>query len=281
MKKSVYALFLLIVVCAFCLVGCSKNEVPSQIYEKNAFRILRQVDSNGKINLSYIFPVNSEKLEQLQFDETDVKIYKFYLSTYVSALADKYREMAGEGTKISKCVYYTDVDGVGFILEFDDLQAQKDFFKVDDEQQSDLNTQTSGFFIKKVEMKTNFPISSAEAAENLKQVCRLAMNTWSEQNQIDKQKIESFSSCLEESLFIYDTASPTNSLKSNVMYEGNGLKHNLFIKSQEEISQNAQIEFFITYPNTAIWYLSALILVPLGMLLTFLLEKRKVSKSHP
>ncbi len=280
MKKYVYALFLCLVCCVFCLSGCGQASVPGEIFEKNAFRILRQVDGEGKITLSYIFPVNSEKLEKLDFDETDVKIYKFYLSNFVSTLAEKYKENANDGTKISRCVYYTDVDGVGFSIEFASLQAQKDFFKVDENEQTDLNTKTSGFFIKKVKINTAFPISSKQSAENIKDVCKLAIQTWTGQNQIEKEKSAAFAAILDESLFIYDTASANNTLKSEVMYEGKGLKHNVFIKSQDQMGDNCEIEYFVTYPNTPIWYLAALLLVPIGMAAAYFYLKNKKLKKN-
>ncbi len=273
MKKSVYALFLLLV-CLFSLGGCSNESEISNLYEPNAFRIIRQTDSSGKIALTYIFPVNSAILEEKGFDESEIKTYRFYLSVYVNALAQQNRQKATDGVQVTGCVYYTDVDGLGFSIIFDDLESQKTFFGVEDSaDSSSSSTKQSGFFFKKVKLQTNFPVSSVDSAENLMSICVMATTSWCTANNIEN--LEEILEIFDSSLFIYDFATTYNELKSDLMYDDDNFHHNVFIKTVDDIQQDATITFWTIYPNTPIWYITAVVTVILGMIIAYLILRRR------
>ncbi len=274
MKKSLCTLFL-VLICIISLSGCSVTQINPQIFETNAIRILRQTDNDNKITLSYVFPMNSNEIKNIGFSETDVLTYKFYLSTYVNTLASNNRKKAVEGVYVSNCVYYSDIDGVGFSIVFDDLDAQKEFFGVEEDKNDNIQQNFSGFFIKKLEFSTKFPISSAENAEQVKLVCSMATVSWCVQNNISQEKRNALEKILNETIFIYDTTTPSNSLKSENMYEANGLYHNVFIKNINDLKENNEIKFYISYPNVAVWYLCALIVVILGMIVAYILLSNK------
>ena len=75
MKKSIYTLFLLV---CFVLtsVSFSSNvlaDVEDEVYfQHNAIRVARSVDE--KITLSYILPVNSVKMRELNFGEDEISV---------------------------------------------------------------------------------------------------------------------------------------------------------------------------------------------------------------
>lgn len=259
--------------CILSFVGCAPANIDSRILEPNAFRILRQVDNDEKITLSYVFPVNSDRILELGFSDVDVKTYRFYLSTYVNTLASNNREKAGDGVRVSNCVYYADVDGVGFSIEFENLDAQKKFFGIQDDENSNIDREFSGFFMKKLKMSSNFPVSSVASATQIKLVCSMATVSWCSQNNISQEKREKLEKILDDSIFIYDSASTSNTLKSEVMYEGNGLFHNVFIKSMDEIENDNKITFYYSYPNAGVWYLFALGGVVLGMIIAYFVLK--------
>ncbi len=274
MKKSILSLFL-IFICLFVCVGCNESTSQVDVYQTNAFRIIRQADSDGKIVVSYTFPVNSALFENLGVTESEIKTYKFYLATYINALAQQNRDKAGDGVQVSGCLYFTDVDALGFSITFDSIDAQKEFFDVSDEDSSDSDTSISGFFVKKMEMTISFPISTT-AAENLKLICSMAIQAWCANAE---RESEEFLEILESSNFIYDYASTSSSLKSEVMYDDDDFHHNVFIKSLAEIEENSTITFYVSYINTPIWYLSALVVVIAGMLIAYFVMKNRKQKS--
>ena len=268
MKKSIYTLFLLLV-CLLSFGGCGQSSKVdnSLIFETNAFRIVRQATNDGKIALSYIFPLNSSYLSSLGFEEDEIKTYRFYLTTYVNALAQSNREKETEGTAVGVCSYYTDVDGIGFSIQFENLEAQKKFFGVEDDEQagSSSGRKTSGFFIKKLEMTTTFPVSSSKSAGDLKMICSMAISSWCNNSNIsDIQKKEILKS-LDETVYIYDFATQEKGLKSELMYQDEYFYHNFFVKTLEDIEQDNNIVFWITYANRPVWYAFALLLVLFGV----------------
>ena len=268
MKKSIYTLFLLLV-CLLSFGGCGQSSKVdnSLIFETNAFRIVRQATNDGKIALSYIFPLNSSYLSSLGFEEDEIKTYRFYLTTYVNALAQSNREKETEGTAVGVCSYYTDVDGIGFSIQFENLEAQKKFFGVEDDEQagSSSGRKTSGFFVKKLEMTTTFPVSSSKSAGDLKMICSMAISSWCNNSNIsDIQKKEILKS-LDETVYIYDFATQEKGLKSELMYQDEYFYHNFFVKTLEDIEQDNNIVFWITYANRPVWYAFALLLVLFGV----------------
>lgn len=282
MKKSIYTLFLLLV-CLLSFGGCGQSSKVdnSLIFETNAFRIVRQANNDGQIALSYIFPLNSSYLFSLGFEEDEIKTYRFYLTTYVNALAQSNREKETEGTTVGVCSYYTDVDGIGFSIQFENLEAQKKFFGVEDDEQSSSSSgrKTSGFFIKKLEMTTTFPVSSSKSAGDLKMICSMAISSWCNNSNIsDIQKKEILKS-LDETVYIYDFATQEKGLKSELMYQDEYFYHNIFIKTLEEIEQDNKIVFWVTYANRPVWYSLAIVIVVVGMLISyFLLVKKRKKK---
>ena len=283
MKKTVYTLFLLMVV-LFGFFGCSNTaEIEnSQIYEKNAFRIVRQASNDGQIALTYIFPLNSDYLLSLGYDENDVKTCKFYLTTYVNALAQSNKEKETDGTTVGDCVYFSDVDGIGFSIKFENLQAQKEFFNIEDNEENETSSdnKVSGFFIKKIELKTKFPVSSSKSAGDLKMICNMAISSWCNNNDIaDDQKLKILD-YLENSIFIYDFATQQKNLKSDVMYSDEYFYHNVFIKTMDDIEENNEIVFWVTYANRPVWYAFAVVVVVVGMVCAYYFLIRKNKKKN-
>ncbi len=279
MKKTFYALFLCLCL-VLSLAGCSRGtEKENLIAEKNAFRIIRQVDSSGKIGLSYVFPVNTEIMQAKGFNENEIRTYRFYLSLYIGALAQQYRQRQTVGSSVGNVTYFTDVDGLGFSVIFDDVDAQNRFFNVTSEQEyekEESRTKTTGFFFRKMQMKTNFPVSSKAAAENLKQINSMAISAWcnvADQNQAD------ILSMLDKSIFIYDYAHTQKTLKSELYYDDNNFRHNVFIRSLQEIESDSTITFYVSYPNTPIWYLTAIIVTFAVMGILYIAMKNRKEKS--
>lgn len=253
-----------------------KEEVskPENLYEENAFRILRQANSSGQIGLSYIFPVNSTLLAEQGFSEEEIKTFRFYLSVYVNALAQQNRQNATKGVTVGNCAYYTDVDGIGFSIVFESLDAQRKFFGVEDDGSSGgTENKTSGFFIKTVCLETTFPVSSVQSAENLKQVCKMALSSWA--NDKNLENVEQLSAVYDNSLFIYDFATTSDDLRSEFMYDDDNFHHNVFFKTLSDIENDNTISFYVSYANTPVWYLSAILLVIVGMGLAYVVLKRK------
>lgn len=256
-------------VCLLSFGGCGQSSKVdnSLIFETNAFRIVRQATNDGQIVLSYIFPLNSSYLASLGFEGDEIKTYRFYLTTYVNALAQSNREKETEGTTVGTCSYYTDVDGIGFSIQFENLETQKKFFGVEDDEQagSSSGRKTSGFFIKKLEMTTTFPVSSSKSAGDLKMICYMAISSWCNNSNIsDIQKKEILKS-LDETVYIYDFATQEKGLKSEFMYQDEYFYHNVFVKTLEDIEQDNKIVFWVTYANRPVWYAFALLLVLFGV----------------
>ena len=279
MKKTFYALFsfLFCALCVFSLAGCTQNRADvSKVFEKDAFRILRQADGSGKIAVSYIFPVNSEKFEERGLDEEQIKTYRLFLSTYVNALVEQNKERAADGAKVGNVAYFSDVDGIGFSIVFDNLEAQQKFFggdteDGDGEEQKIEKPVESGFFVRKTQIQTTFPISSAESAENLKQVNLLALSSWAKFLSIPN----SFESIFDDSVFIYDYATNQTSLKSELVYDDQNFHHNVFVKTKSQIETDNKIVFFTSHPNVPVWYASAVVVTLATMVTAYFVMKKK------
>lgn len=278
MKKSICTLFLFIIM--FCFFGCSQEVPTVDIFQSDAFRILKSTDSSGYIGLSYIFPLNSDLMKEKGFNEDERMLYRFYLSSYVNALAKVNRDKDVDGVDVGYCTYIADVDGIGFSISFKSLEKQKEFFGVGDDESQDTpenKTESSGFFMKKLSLKTNFPISE-NSAQSLKDICLLAVNSTCESANISAERKTIMESVFEKSIFIYDFASYSNTLKSDNMYEANGINHNIFFKSMEQLKNDSTIEFYVTGPNHAVWYGAALVLVCVCMAGIFIVCKIRSKK---
>ena len=247
--------------------------------QPNAFRVTRQANNSGEIVLTYVFPVNSQRLKELGYNENEISVFKFCLTTYVNALAQANRQKQTDGTQVGGCVYFVDVDGIGFSIQFDNLDAQKIFFGVDDEETENSSTrQESGIFIKKVSLSTIFPLSSVQSAQNFQSIFSMAVSSWCEAEQFGEAEKQTILSILDDSIFIYDLSSQSNVLKSDLMYHDDSFSHNVFVKTLSDLEKNNQITFWVSFANRPIWYALALGLVGLGMLITFLILRKRQQK---
>lgn len=285
MKKSVYILFLI----TFLMIGFSLNNLgfanaknqnsPSGnavILEKNAFRILRQTNLDEEIVLAYVFPLNSAKMQEIGFSNDEIKTYRFYLTTYVNALSQNSKKKNVDGVSVGNCLYFADIDGVGFAIKFDSPDAQNRFFGVDEDDKNGNKSQTkiSGFFIKKLTLKTTFPFSE-KSASDVKQICAMAVESWCKDNVVDAEKKTKFLEVFDDSIFVYDFGSQNANLKSSTMYKSDGLFHNVFAKDINEIKENPEIEFYVKEVNKPIWYIFVLSFVLIGVFVALFYFKKK------
>lgn len=280
MKKIIYTLFLLLVVIfSSCFSGCGQVDMAN-ILQPNAFRILRQVNSDGSISLSYVFPLNTNMLANSGFSKNEIDVLRFYLTTYVNALAKNNEEKKVEGAVINPGIYFEDVDGVGFSICFKNLEAQHRFFGDSSNTGESVSStlKTTGVFIRKQTLKTVFPISSTKVAGDLKLVCVMAISSWCNDCQIPEERKKVALSFLQESKFIYDFSNWQRGLMSEIMYQDTNGYHNVFVKSYQDLSENVEIVFWQSQPNRPIWYLSALAVVLIGIVVAFLFLKYKNTK---
>ena len=236
MKKSLFTVLLcfLSVFCPFLLAGCGESQVDAEVVNQtNAFRIMRQANDDGSIAVAYIFPINSEIFLQNGLTQNDVNAFRYFLSLNVRAVAEQNRLRAGQGVKVSPVAEFTDIDGFAFSITFADIEAQKEFFGVQDqpqeEEDSSSSTKTSGFFMKKTEISTTFPVSTTQGAENLKQVCTIALTNWA--SAADYADVETLLQMYEKSNFMYYFSSTQSAIKSELCFDDGVLHHNVFIKS--------------------------------------------------
>ena len=284
MKKSVYTLFLLLclVVVSVSCVDAKSPKASNIINEKNAFRIIRTVNDEGRIGLAYIFPSNSEELKRLGYTDKQIQTYRFFLTSYVNTLSQTNKEKEIEGVSVSGSNYFLDVDGVGFVIDFENLAAQNKFYGVT-QNPSGLETnpkrEEKGIFIKKMYVRTTFPFSSVKAAGDVKLVCVMAISAWAKDQGLSDQEKSEVLEVLDESMFIYDFASTQFALKSDYMYDDAMFHHNVFVKSIDDIENNNQITFYLTQPNYPVWYMSALVFVVCGMIVCYIYFKKKKTKN--
>jgi len=270
MKKTFCALFLLAMT-LFCFGFKSDGDFDFQ--QKNAFRICRFVTNEGKSSISYIFPVNSERLTE-GFSEEEISQYKFYLGAYVNAFAKNYKKKIIDGVAVESSIYYKDVDGYGFSIIFENENAQKKFFAIEDETATSSTThRTTGFFVKKTMLETNFPISNS-SAETLRLVCYMAVEAWAKDNNVGVDKKNIIIEEIKNCKFIYDFATQQQSLKSEKMYRDEIFYHNFFIKSYEDLLAGEGIVFWVKSANRPVWYFSALIFVGASMALMWIFKKK-------
>lgn len=276
MKKFVYILFLFAIILSsfaeniFC---AAENE---NVFEKNAIRIVKKIDENGQIMLSYIFPVNSEVLNN-NFSENEISVFKFYLANYVLALSKTFKKKDGEDVYFSNCEYYVDIDGFGFSIIFKNQKTQNDYFGTSQEgenvSQNSKNLISEGVFLKKTYIKTTFPVSDLKAAGDLKMVCILSVSSWAKDCEISQEKKQLVLDCLSKTKFVYDFAATQNLLKSECMYQEGKFFHNVFIKSQNDIEKDNTIYFWVSYVDKGLCCLVVVILVLVGVGVSLLILK--------
>ena len=280
MKKSVYILFLIFFLFGLCFsFGCQNvdNDIETSKTQENAFRLIRQTNKNGEIALIYVFPVNSAELEKLGFNDEQISIFKFYLINYVNAFAQANKNNETDGVSVGNCLYFSDIDGVGFSIHFDNLEAQQNFFGVDPNQESSSTQKESGIFIKKLEIKTSFPFSYT-SAKNYQKIFSMAVSSWCNEENLTNQENQILR-ILDKSLFIYDFSTQENHLKSNVMYQDDLFLHHIFIKTIEDLEKDTSIIFWIAYANRPLWYLIALLGVGAGMVIFYFIYRKKTRNS--
>ncbi len=282
MKKTIYTLFLLLTF--VCLGGFKEENIAcakTNALEKNSFRIVRKIDAENKIFVSYIFPVNTEFVKN-NFSEKEFATYKFYLSVYVNALQKANKDKEIDGVSVGPCLYYVDIDGIGFTISFANVEAQKAFFET--KETGDKTTQTKrktkGLFLQKTYLETDFPISTKESAENFKSVCNLAILSWCKECDILEEKKELVLKNLDGATYIYDFASKSKTLMSEDMYDENGFHHNVFSKSIAEIENGEKITFWTTNLNKGAIYILTLVLVLIGTGVALLIAKREEKKKE-
>ncbi len=277
MKKSIYTLFLLIcfVVANF---GFASNQVfakmqvescaQSESYtQQNAIRVQRSVDE--KITLSYILPANSAKMREIGISEGKISTFRFFLSIYVSAWANGFKDKLCEGVSLQNCVYWQQFDGVGFSLIFDDLASQQKFFGTEGQQSTQQKPKEKGLFFKKICVSTTFPIASEESAKSLQKICCLAIEDWAKEENVENEKVQNLSNFLQNCNFIYDFSTTKNGLLSDDMYFEDEVCHHFFAKTLTQIKQDPTISFWTKTANKPVWCLSVLIVVLLGMAVAF------------
>ena len=279
MKKSIYILLFLCAICfSFFGFGFSADQLRDEYYQKNAFRIIRNVNSLGQISISYIFPVNSDKLKSFGVSDKEVLTYQFYLTTYVNTLAQSARKNEVEGVEVSDCAYYSDVDGIGYSISFSSVEVQKNYFGISDDENTSVKPKAKGFFVKTLIYKTQFPVSSQKVAGDLKMVCVLATNSWADNSHISTDTKAKIFDELSRRKYIYDFATQEKSLKSKNCFEDDYFVHNFFVKTFDDLATDNTIEFYVSYPNKPIWYISALVVVILGMTVAFVVLKIKKNR---
>ncbi len=278
MKKTFYTLFLLLM-CFLCLPFGSAYAKTENVFEENAFRIVRKSYDDGHISLTYVFPLNSKLLKQQGFSDGQTEIFRFYLTSYVNALAKSNSDKKCDDVSVENAKYFTDVDGVGFSIVFENLDAQQRFFGVDSDKSDSKNKQKkSGFFIRKTQIFTTFPVSSKKSAGDLKMVCLLAVSSWANNSEMSDDKKQLVVSNYADSVFVYDFATQTRGLKSEVMYQDENFYHNVFIKTLDELEQEQKISFWVTSVNTPVWYIGAIVVVSGGMFLVWFFAKVRKNK---
>lgn len=276
MKKFVYILFLFaIILSSFAEVSFCKAE-NENVFEKNAIRIVKKIDENGQITLSYIFPVNSEVFNN-NFSENEISVFKFYLANYVLALSKTFKKKDCDDVWFSNCEYYVDIDGFGFSIIFKNQKAQNEYFGTTQESQNlsqnSKNLISEGVFLKKTYIKTTFPVSDLKAAGDLKMVCVLSVSSWAKDCEIAQEKKQLVLDCLSKTKFVYDFAATQNLLKSECMYQEGKFFHNVFIKSQSDIEKDNTICFWVSYVDKGLCCLTVVILVLVGVGVSLLILK--------
>ncbi len=271
MKKSIFTLFFVFVVFALC--GCSQRDIlPQKLYEKNSVRLIREIDKAGQIKMTYAFGTNSENFKNLGLSENDIKVYKFYLASYINALSKQYKDKAKEGVAVSPCIYYSDIDALGFCITFKNSNAQSEFYESTNQKRDGFKLQKR-LFINRHILKIDFPIQTKESADSFLFPTKFALQQTAQENSISQTIIDDCLRLLNDTIFIYDFSNEEVSLKSQTTYFDGEKTHNFFATNIDEIE--TPIEFYYTSPNRAAWYFCALLVVLIGMIIAFSIQKRK------
>ena len=188
--------------CSFSNVTCFAEAQTN----KNIFKVQRLADEDGKIVISYIFPLNSDVFHTMNEQNS----FTYYLFMYVNSLANHYKKDI-EGVTVENCKYFSESDGLGFSITFKNIDAQKEYFGTS-EDDSTPNLQKSGFFVQKLTLKTSFAFSR-ESANSYKTLYENCVNSWAENMNISAETKQTLLKRLENATFEYDYASTSNVLK--------------------------------------------------------------------
>lgn len=271
MKKSVYALFLLLIL----LFSFAPNEKCFAQGVEPAFYIMKRVNKSGESKLTYVFPVNSTFMTQ-NFSNDEVLKYKFFLISYVGALAQKHKEKEIDGVKVGDVTYFEDVDGLGFSIFFSNSEKQGEFFgSSKDQKPVNERVTKKGIFLQKIVFEIEFPIKDKESAEGFQSVCLLAIDAWAKECEIPLAGTQKVVQNLQKFDFVYDFSTENGGYLSKKMYKENGFTHNVFSKSIEEIEKDNKIRIYVQGINKANVYLFVTILTCLGMALAMVIIKTK------
>ena len=281
MKKTVYALFLIVLLFSN---GCSKVEsenVSDILCECNAFRISKSVDGNGKISMCYTFPINSKFFVDNGFENKDLEVYKFYLLTYVNTLQKQVQKNSVDGMAVSGVLSFDEIDSYGFAFTFENATVQSEFFgkkQTSENENKGNNIEKSGFFVEKIAISTNFPISTIENAQNFMSICKYSVVATSQANSLSQEQVDLLNSAIDKAVFVYDYSTSETGLCSDMMYQRNGLYHNVFVKSLSDIESDPKICFWTCAVNKGVWYICATIFVlflMIGLVLWLKMSEKK------
>ena len=271
MKKSVYTLFLLFV---FIFLFCQCETARAQ-YDASSFYITKRLSANGETKLSYAFPINSNFMKQ-NFSNDEVMKYKFFLVTYIGALARKYKEKETDGVRVSEVTYFEDVDALGFSILFENNKKQKIFFE---NSENTINTDEKiikkGIFLQKIIFEIDFPIKDKESAEDFQSICLLSIDAWAKECKISAEKKDKIVQKILKSVFVYDFSMENGVFKSKKMYKENGFTHNVFEKNLDDIERDEKITFYVQLINKANIYIAVTILTCLGVAAAIVIIKIK------
>ena len=274
MKKSIFTLFFILLVVFSC--GCSqKISLPEKLYEKNSIRLIREIETDGQIKMTYTFGINTENFKSKGLSDNAQKVYKFYFASYINALTKQYKDKETKGVEVSSCIYFSDIDAFGFSINFKNQAVQSDFYK-------SQNDSSSGFILKRhfftneYLLETDFPISSQATAQNFLAPTKLALQETAKECEISKDVLEKCKDCLNDTIFIYDFSSNSTQVKSHTTYFDGEKQHNFFAKTLNEIGE--PIEFYYITPNRPTWYICALAFVLIGVFTSLLVLKRKKTR---
>lgn len=231
---------------------------------ENSFKLLKVTSANS-VSFIYLFPLNSSYLENI--DKIALEGLKFYLKNSVALLAENFEEKKVEGMSVTSPDYYADYDAVGFMLKFESVEALNAYFG----EGESVEPRKSGFFIKKEEYEIAFPFSQ-KTADSLVSLMKSTILLWGNAFNID---VSAITPLYDHSSYIYSLISPNKSVRSENFYEKDGLYHNTFSRTYDELKENKPIVIYYQTINKPAWYLFALLATLSALTLALLLKRKK------
>ena len=155
-------------------------------------------------------------------------------------------------------------------------KAYQEYFEIDGD--SNVDYKASGFFVKKYTYETAFPFSASSAA-SIKNLYNTCLNVWGTTFEIDIQKQTYLKDIFDDMTFTYQLISISKTLRSENFESEGGLFYNTFTKSQAELEENPNISLYLFYISRGWWYLLALVVTLICVLVAFLILKKKHKKA--